>query len=200
MKLYELLSRVTFDSLVPILNTLIIKENQLPYFKMAFDELRMMAPTINDDIIDVQMAESYIYVDGCQDRWSNVLGKNITLDDELKLADQVLAAHILWEITFFGFSEEEMKANIGRDYGDESHTPDNIYRRKIQNIEDRQWKNYSRGAQWKISAQNLIICLAFLGLSHLSILVNRLGSIDLPCSEMQNPNRYTADRAIYVFS
>ena len=151
MKLYELLSRVTFDDLVPTLNTLIIKENQLPYFKMAFDELRMMAPIINDDIIDVQMAESYIYVDGCQDRWSNVLGKNITLDDELKLADQVLAAHILWEITFFGFSEEEMKANIGRDYGDESHTPDNTYRRKIQNIEDRQWKNYSRGAQWEIS-------------------------------------------------
>ena len=151
MRLYELLSRVTFDDLVPTLNTLIIKENQLPYFKMAFDELRMMVPIINDDIIDVQMAESYIYVDGCQDRWSNVLGKNITFDEELQLADQVLAAHILWEITFFGFGEEEMKANIGRDYGDESHTPDNIYRRKIQNIEDRQWKNYSRGAQWEIS-------------------------------------------------
>ena len=151
MKLYELLSTVTFDDLVPTLNTLIIKENQLPYFKMTFDELRMMAPIINDDIIDVQMAESYIYVDGCQDRWSNVLGKNITLDDELKLADQVLAAHILWEITFFGFSEEEMKANIGRDYGDESHTPDNTYRRKIHKIEDKQWKNYSRGAKWEIS-------------------------------------------------
>ena len=150
MKLYDLLSRVTFDDLIPTLNTLIIKENQLPYFKMAFDELRMMAPIVSDDIIDVQLDESYIYVDGCQDRWSNVLGKNITLDDELKLADQVLTAHILWEITYFGFDEEEMKANIGRDYGDESHTPDNIYRRKIQNIEDRQWKNYSRGAKWEI--------------------------------------------------
>ena len=160
MKLYELLSRVTFDDLVPTLNTLIIKENQLPYFKMAFDELRMMAPIINDDIIDVQMAESYIYVDGCQDRWSNVLGKNITFDDELQLAEQVLAAHILWEITFFGFSEEEMKANIGRDYGDESHTPDNIYRRKIQNIEARQWKNYSRGAQWEnINGRKVISCM-----------------------------------------
>ena len=155
MKLYELLSKVSFDGLVPTLNTLVIKENQLPYFKMAFDELRMMTPTINDDIIDVQLDESYIYVDGCQDRWSNVLGKNITLDNELKLADQVLAAHILWEITFFGFSEEEMKASIGRDferdYGDESHTPDNTYRRKIHKIEDMQWKNYSRGAKWEIS-------------------------------------------------
>lgn len=151
MKLYELLSRVTFDDLVPTLNTLVIKENQLPYFKMAFDELRMMRPTVNDEHIDVQLAESYIYVDGCQDRWSNVLGKNITFDDELQLADQVLAAHILWEITFFGFGEEEMEANIGRDYGDESHTPDNTYRRKIQKIEDKQWKNYSRGAKWEIS-------------------------------------------------
>lgn len=31
MKLYELLSRVTFDELVPTLNTLIIKDNQLPH-------------------------------------------------------------------------------------------------------------------------------------------------------------------------
>ena len=151
MKLYDLLSRVTFDDLIPTLNTLIIKENQLPYFKMAFDELRMMAPIINDEIIDVQMAESYIYVDGCQDRWSNVLGKNITFDDELQLADQVLAAHILWEITYFGFSEEAMKANIGSNYGDKPKRQDNIYRRKIQEIEDRQWSNYSRGAQWEIS-------------------------------------------------
>ena len=151
MKLYELLSRVSFDGLVPTLNTLITKENQLPYFKMAFDELRMMTPTINDDIIDVQLDESYIYVDGCQDRWSNVLGKNIRLEKELPLTDQVLAAHILWEITFFGFSEEEMKANIGSNYGDKPKLQDNIYRRKIQEIEDRQWSNYSRGAKWEIS-------------------------------------------------
>ena len=85
MKLYDLLSRVTFDDLIPTLNTLVIKENQLPYFKMAFDELRMMAPTINDDDIDVEMAESYIYVDGCQDNWANVLGKNIIFDDDLQI-------------------------------------------------------------------------------------------------------------------
>lgn len=160
MKMYELLSRVTFDDLVPTLNTLIIKENQLPYFKMAFDELRMMRPTVNDEHIDVQLAESYIYVDGCQDRWADVLGKNIRLEKELPLTDQVLAAHIIWEITFFGFSEEEMKANIGRDYGDESNTPDNIYRRKIQEIEDRQWKNYSRGAQWEnVNGRRVISCM-----------------------------------------
>lgn len=151
MKLYELLSKVSFDGLVPTLNTLVIKENQLPYFKMAFDELRMMAPTIDEDYIDVDSTDSYIIVEGCQDSWADVLGKNIRLEKELPLTDQVLAAHILWEITFFGFSEEEMKANFGRDYGDESHTPDNTYRRKIQEIEDRQWKNYSRCAQWEIS-------------------------------------------------
>ena len=151
MKLYELLSRVTFDDLVPTLNTLIIKENQLPYFKMVFDELRMMTPTLNDDNIDVQMAESYIYVDGCQDEWANVLGKNIRSDQQLQITDKVLAAHILWEITFFGFSEEEMKANIGTNYGDNPKWQDNIYRRKILEIEDRQWSNYSRGAKWEIS-------------------------------------------------
>ena len=151
MKLYELLSKVSFDGLVTTLNTLVIKENQLPYFKMAFDELRMIAPTIDEDYIDVDSTDSYIIVEGCQDSWADVLGKNIRVEKELPLTDQVLAAHILWEITFFGFSEEEMKANIGRDYGDESHTPDNSYRRKIHKIEDKQWKNYSRGAKWEIS-------------------------------------------------
>ena len=151
MKLYELLSIVTFDDLVPTLNTLIIKENQLPYFKMAFDELRMMAPTIDEDYIDVDSTDSYIIVEGCQDSWADVLGKNIRLEKELPLTDQVLAAHILWEITFFGFSEEEMKANIGSNYGDKPKWQDNIYRRKILEIEDRQWKNYSRGAKWEIS-------------------------------------------------
>ena len=150
MKLYELLSRVTFDSLVPILNTLIIKENQLPYFKMAFDELRMMRPTVNDELIDVQMTESHIYVDGCQDNWVKVLGKNIRSDLQLQITEEVLAANILWEITFFGFSEEEMKENIRRDYGDEPRWQDNIYRSRIHKIEDKQWKNYSRGAQWEI--------------------------------------------------
>ena len=160
MKLYELLSKVSFDGLVPTLNTLVIKENQLPYFKMAFDELRMMAPTIDEDYIDVDSTDSYIIVEGCQDSWADVLGKNIRLEKELPLTDQVLAAHILWEITFFGFSEEEMKANIGRDYGDESHTPDNTYRRKIQEIEDRQWKNYSRGAQWEnVNGRRVISCM-----------------------------------------
>ena len=113
MKLYELLSKVSFDDLIPTLNTLIIKENQLPYLKMAFDELRMMTPTINDDIIDVQLDESYIYVDGCQDNWANVLGKNLSLDQRLQITEEVLDAHIMWEISFYGFSEEAMKANIG---------------------------------------------------------------------------------------
>ena len=104
MKLYDLLSRVTFDDLVPTLNRLIIKEYQLPYFKIAFDELRMMTPTHNDDNINVQLAESYTYVDGCQDNWANVLGKNIIFDDDFQITVQVLAAHILWEITFFVFT------------------------------------------------------------------------------------------------
>ena len=157
MKLYELLSKVSFDGLVPTLNTLVIKENQLPYFKMAFDELGMMTPTINDDIIDVQMTESYIYVDGCQDNWANVLGKNIILDWQLQITEEVLGANILWEITFFGFSEEAMKANMGRNYGDKPKWRDNIYRRKIHKIEDKQWKNYSRGAQWENSEDQKFI-------------------------------------------
>ncbi len=44
-----------------------------------------------------------------------------------------------------------MKANIGSNYGDNPKWQDNIYRRKILEIEDRQWSNYSRGAKCEIS-------------------------------------------------
>lgn len=153
-RLYELYARLSFDDLVPTLKNICEKEprkitGQLPHFKMAFDELRMIEPEINDNTIDVDSAESFICVEGCQDHWNIVLGKIINLESGVRLSDSEMAAHILWEITFFGYSEDEMMESIGQEYGDKSEWPDNVYRRRIQEIEDRQWENYSRGAKWE---------------------------------------------------
>lgn len=153
-RLYELFERLSFDELVPTLKKICEKyprkiTGQLPHFKIAFDELRMISPIINDNTIDVDSAESFICVEGCQDHWNIVLGKIINLESGIALSDSELAAYILWEITFFGYSEDEMMESIRQEYGDKIPSHDNIYRSKIQEIQDRQWTNYCRGAKWE---------------------------------------------------
>lgn len=161
-RLYELFERLSFDELVPTLKKICEKDprkitGQLPHFKIAFDELRMISPIINDNTIDVDSAESFICVEGCQDHWNIVLGKIINLESGIVLSDSELAAHVLWEITFFGYSEDEIIESIGQEYSDKSPSHDNIYRRKIQEIEDRQWENYSRGAKWESQDGRMLI-------------------------------------------
>jgi hypothetical protein len=161
-RLYELLERLSFDEPVPTLKKICEKDprkitGQLPHFKMAFDELRMIEPEINDNTINVGLTESFICVEGCQDYWNTVLGKIINLESGIVLSDSELAVHVLWEITFFGYSEDEIIESIGQEYGDKSPSHDNIYRRKIQEIEDRQWENYSRGAKWESQDGRMLI-------------------------------------------
>ena len=126
-RIYELLSRVTFDDLIPILTQILkmdesIIEGQLPYYKCAFDELCLTKPIVSDKHIEVSSTDGFISVRGCQDYWNKVLGKLINLEEGLIIPDCELSAHILWEITYFGFSEEA--------YGRYSPREENIYRRR----------------------------------------------------------------------
>lgn len=110
-RIYELLSRVTFDNLMPTLKQILkmdepIIEGQLPYYKGAFDELCMTNPIVSYKHIEVSSADGYISVRGCQDYCNKVLGKIIKLEEGLIIPDCELSAHILWEITYFGLSEE----------------------------------------------------------------------------------------------
>ena len=126
-RIYELLSRVTFDDLIPTLKQILkmdesIIEGQLPYYKCAFDELCLTKPIVSDKHIEVSYTDGFISVRGCQDYWNKVLGKLINLEEGLIIPDCELSAHILWEITYFGLSEEA--------YGRYSPREENIYRRR----------------------------------------------------------------------
>ena len=144
-RIYELLSRVTFDDLIPTLKQILkmdesIIEGQLPYYKGAFDELCMTKPIVSDKHIEVSSTDGFISVRGCQDYWNKVLGKLINLEEGLIIPDCELSAHILWEITYFGFSEGA--------YGRYSPREENIYRRRIMKILDKETNNYSRKEDW----------------------------------------------------
>ena len=68
MRFFELLQRVRFEDMVPILKEFCISDRQpvgqLAYYKQAFDCLRLMKPEINDGTMRVGMS------DGDGDFWA----------------------------------------------------------------------------------------------------------------------------------
>ena len=90
-----------FENMVPALKDFCTSDRQpvgqLAYYKQAFDCLRLMKPEINDDTIRVGTS------DGEGDFWERNLGKTIVYNDGLPSDDAVVAAHFLWNCTFYGF-------------------------------------------------------------------------------------------------
>ena len=128
MTLSELLHSVSFDDLIPTLKEVYGVETDIYAYREAFDELNLLRPIGRDDgIIKVYRDEEehYIGVSGCNDIWENLLDLNIHVEEGIQLDDNALAAFILWELTFYGFSQEEQSSfieNLGR--------PDNKYSKR----------------------------------------------------------------------
>ena len=113
MTLSELLCNVSFDDLIPTLKDVYDVDSDLYAYREAFDELNLLRPTgQGDGEIKVYRDEEehYIGVSGCNYIWENLLELNIRVEDGIRLDNNALAAHILWELTFYGFSQEEMSS------------------------------------------------------------------------------------------
>ena len=151
MTLSELLHSVSFDDLIPTLKEVYGVETDIYAYREAFDELNLLRPIGRDDgIIKVYRDEEehYIGVSGCNDIWENLLDLNIRIKEGIRLEDNALAAYILWELTFYGFSQEEQSSfieNLGR--------PDNKYSKRASELYSRKISMYARGRieSWDIS-------------------------------------------------
>lgn len=143
MTLSELLHSVSFDDLTPTLKEVYGVETDIYAYREAFDELNLLRPIGRDDgIIKVYRDEEehYIGVSGCNDIWENLLDLNIHVEEGIRLDDNALAAYILWELTFYGFSQEEQSSfieNLGR--------PDNKYSKRASELYSRKISMYARG-------------------------------------------------------
>ncbi len=143
MTLFELIHKVSFDDLIPTLKEVYEVDTDIYAYREAFDEISLLRPTgQGDGNIQVYRDEEehYIGVSGCNDLWENLLGSNIRVEDCILLDDNALAAYILWELTFYGFSQEEQSSfivNLGR--------PDNQYSRKASKLYSRKISMYARG-------------------------------------------------------
>ena len=143
MTLSELLHSVSFDDLIPTLKEVYGVETDIYAYREAFDELNLLRPIGRDDgNIKVYRDEDehYIGVSGCNDIWEKLLDLNIHVEEDIQLDDNALAAYILWELTFYGFSQEEQSSfieNLGRQ--------DNKYSKRASKLYSRKISMYARG-------------------------------------------------------
>jgi len=127
MKVFELLKKVDFDTMIPTLDRLTApstKLSQTAYYRMAYDEMMMTQPAADADPIEIERGEdgqlngsSAFHLEG--DFWSNSLGREIVLSDGPEISDEVLAAHILWSMTFYGFSQKHRGSSYRSSGSDE---------------------------------------------------------------------------------
>ncbi len=147
MTLSELIHKVSFDDLIPTLKEVYDVETDIYAYREAFDELNLLRPTgQGEGNIKVYRNEEehYIGVSGCNDIWENLLNLNIHVEEGIRLDDNALAAYILWELTFYGFSQEEMSSFFTNRKG-----PDNKYSRRSSEVYSRKISMYARGREEK---------------------------------------------------
>ena len=109
MTVKELINEVEFDDLLPYLKEIIVGHFDNIYaFREAYDILRGMKPQ-EEDWVSVQS------LDG--DSWENELAKELVLSNNATLSKEEIAAHCIYDITFYGFSPAEIIENFWKSHG-----------------------------------------------------------------------------------
>jgi hypothetical protein len=118
MKFKELLNLCSFDDLLPtLLNLMSDHEDSMPAFKIVFDKLRHIEPKSTSIKIHITFDEwiSVSCIDPKEEGncgfcypWDISLGMEVMLNDNVHLSTPEIVAHCIWEMTFWGFSEEQI--------------------------------------------------------------------------------------------
>ncbi len=121
MTLQEILNSVRFEDLKSHLIDMDPQAFENLYsFKEAFDALCMMEPKggieipvrierVIDDFDGKPYLSVYFKV---REEWNNMLSRAVVVDEQTSATIQEIAAAILWEITYYGFSLEEENENF----------------------------------------------------------------------------------------
>ena len=155
-RVFELFRMVSFDDLKPTLAKVYGVKGDMHAYHEAFDELNLTVPAVDEDgEIYVRFGtcvmddgglcgddDCEINVDGCDCAWEDVLGCKIDIEDGIRLSDGALAAHILWEMTFYRFSQDDVP-DFFRAGGK------NIYDVKRREVLSKMLSMYARGRKEK---------------------------------------------------
>ena len=161
MTLKELFNRCDFKDIAPV-----IKEHHysdkainMSHFKEAFDVLRHLEPKLNPDYPSYQKVtittarnanwekkekknNDYIRAMCGGDYWESDLAKEVVVSGEITLTDNEVAAHCLWEMTFYGnpYNREESEEVSLRISGETDTS--NPYTVAADKLEDKLHKKY----------------------------------------------------------
>lgn len=121
MTVKELIMEVGFDDLLPYLKEIIVGHFDNIYaFREAYDILRDMQP--NPEFVGrvwIEQEEDWISIQSLDaDFWENELAKELVLPPNTTLSKEKIAAHCIYDITFYGFSPAERIENFWK-----SHAP-----------------------------------------------------------------------------
>ena len=121
MTVKELIMEVEFDDLLPYLKEIIVGHFDNIYaFREAYDILRNMQP--NPKFIGkvlIEQEEDGVSVHSLDaDFWEHELAKELVLPENANLSNEEVAAHCIYDITFYGFSPAERIENFWK-----SHAP-----------------------------------------------------------------------------
>ena len=161
MALKDLILKYEFDTIVPDLIKIEspVKDN-LYAFKEAFDTLRRMPPgdAGGEQIVvslvveteeDGTVTERYLHASNCEgDFWESSLAKEVII--EADITDIRALAHILWHITFYGFTPEHE--------GFRHYETKNEYERKVSLLGYHQFCNYARIKRKKNPNNRDLLC------------------------------------------
>ena len=155
MTLKELVMQVSFEELLPYLKAMIKgHDNSLYAFREAYDRLRLMEPNPEyqgevqiswsgdiDEEENYQPGEDDVlaicYLD--DDVWENELAKELIIHKNVDVSLAEIAANCLWEITFYGFSPNEISQTFDRMLG--RIKPQNKYEIALDKLEESIWKH-----------------------------------------------------------
>ena len=111
MTVKELIMEVGFNDLLPYLKEIIVGHLDNIYaFREAYDILRGMKP--NPEFagkVWIEQEEDWVSVQSLDgDSWENELAKELVLPKNATLSKEEIAAHCIYNITFYGFSPAEI--------------------------------------------------------------------------------------------
>ena len=121
MTVKELIMEVGFDDLLPYLKEIIVGHLDNIYaFREAYDILRDMQPNPKfAGKVWIEQEEDWVSVQSLDaDFWENELAKELVLPKNATLNKEEIAAHCIYDITFYGFSPAEIIEKFW-----ESHAP-----------------------------------------------------------------------------
>ena len=120
MTVKELIMKVGFDDLLPYLKEIIVGHFDNIYaFREAYDMLRNMQPSPEFvGKVWIEQEEDWISIQSLDaDFWENELAKELVLPRNTTLSKEKIAAHCIYDITFYGFSPAEIIENFWKNHG-----------------------------------------------------------------------------------